>query len=171
MSDASAHIDGGRWDRLPAWLRPREEDSQGRPDRRLIEITILVLVGVLLAVATAHDLARQIHVNQRLIVDLATWRAYTGHDYHNLTIEQDLERHGTREVVCGNTSPGDPKTRQQLCLVMTGPVAHGRRAVHGGYYLPPHLLDDVRAARYACFGAAVSRRLCEPTATPAAGAN
>jgi hypothetical protein len=130
--------------------------------RRLIETTILGLIGVLLAVATVNDVVRQTHTNQRLIVDLDTWRAYTGHAYHNLTIEQDLRGTGsTREVVCGNTSPGGPKTRVQLCLIVRGPAAHGRRAVYGGYHLPPHLLDDVRSARYGCFGEALGRELCE----------
>jgi hypothetical protein len=130
--------------------------------RRLIEVTVLVLVGVLLALATVNDVVRQTHTNQRLVVDLNTWRAYTGHRYHNLTIEQDLKGTGsTREAVCGNTSPGGPKTRTQLCLIMRGPVVHGRRAVYGGYYLPPHQLDDVRSARYACFGPAKSQGLCE----------
>ncbi len=130
--------------------------------RRLIETTVLGLVGVLLAVATVNDVVRQTHVNRRLVVDLATWRAYTGHDYRNLSIEQDLKNPGsTREVVCGNTSPGAPKQREQLCLVMSGAVVHGRRAVHGGYYLPPLLPADTRSARYACFGAARSRELCE----------
>ena len=130
--------------------------------RRLIEVTVLVLVGVLLAVATVNDVIRQSHTNQRLVVDLTTWRAYTGHLYHNLTIEQDLKGGGsTREVICGNTSPGAPKTRAQLCLVMRGPVVHGRRAVYGGYYLPPHTVFDVSSLRYACFGPAKSQGLCE----------
>jgi len=132
--------------------------------RRLIEVTVLVLVGVLLAVATVNDVVRQSHTNQRLVVDLATWRAYTGHAYHNLSIEQDLKgTRSTREVVCGNTSPGGPKERTQLCLVIKGPVVHGRRAVYGGYYLPPRLLYDVRSARYACFGPAKSQGLCAHT--------
>ncbi len=131
--------------------------------RRLIETTILGLVGLLLAVATVNDVVRQSHTNQRLVVDLATWRSYTGHAYHNLTIEQDLKGGGsTREVICGNTSPGAPKTRPQLCLIMRGPVVHGRRAVYGGYYLPPHQLYDVGSERYACFGEAKSKELCEP---------
>ncbi|MFI5009623.1 MAG: hypothetical protein ACHQDY_05040 [Solirubrobacterales bacterium] len=137
--------------------------------RWLIETTLLVLLGVLLAVATVHDVARQTHVNQRLIVDLATWRALTGHAYHNLSVEQDRSGRTTREVVCGNTAPGAPKTRPQLCLVMTGPVVHGRREVHGGYYLPPHLLFDTPSARYACFGAAKSQGLCRRRATPLPG--
>ncbi len=161
MSDAATSgIDRGRWDRLPAWLRPREHDAGGGRDRRLIEVTLLVLVGVLLAVATVRDVVRQTDVNHRLIADLATWRAFTGHDYHNLTIDQDLKGHSTREVICGNTSPGAPKARVQLCLVMSGPVVHGRRAIHGGYYLPPRLVFDVRSARYGCFGAAVGQGLC-----------
>lgn len=132
--------------------------------RRPIEVTVLVLVGVLLAIATINDVVRQSHTNQRLVVDLDTWRAYTGHAYHNLTIEQDLKGTGSkREVVCGNTSPGAPKTRTQLCLVIRGPVVHGRRAVYGGYYLPPHQLNDVSSARYACFGPAKSQGLCEHT--------
>jgi hypothetical protein len=134
--------------------------------RRLIETTLLALLGVLLAVATVHDVERQTHVNQRLIVDLATWRALTGHAYHNLSVEQDRSGRTTREVVCGNTTPGAPKTRPQLCLVMRGPVVHGRREVHGGYYLPPHLLFDTPSARYGCFGAAVSEGLCRRHATP-----
>ncbi len=130
--------------------------------RRLIEVTVLVLVGVLLALATVNDVIRQSHTNQRLVVDLDTWRAYTGHVYHNLTIEQDLKGSGSkREVICGNTSPGAPKTRPQLCLVMRGPVVHGRRAVYGGYYLPPHTVFDVSSLRYACFGPAKSQGLCE----------
>src|SRR6185312_7790610 len=101
------------------------------------------------------------HTNERLAADLATWRAFTSHDYHNLTIEQDSKGTGsTREVVCGNTSPGAPKERPQLCLVIHGPLTHGRRPVHGGYYLPPHLLYDLHSARYACFGPAKSQGLC-----------
>jgi hypothetical protein len=134
--------------------------------RRLIETTLLGLVGVLLAVATVNDVVRQTRTNQRLSVDLHAWRGYTGRNYRNLTVEQDVKHPGsTREVVCGNTSPGAPKERQQLCLVMTGPVVHGRRAVDGGYYLPPLLPADTRSARYACFGAAKSEELCPPAST------
>ncbi len=113
-----------RW--LPEWARPLDREKRGLGSLRLAETTILILLGVFLAVATVNDVVQQTHVNQRLVVDLATWRAYTGHVYHNLTIEQDLKGSGsTREVICGNTSPGAPKTRTQLCLVMRGPVVHG----------------------------------------------
>jgi hypothetical protein len=127
--------------------------------RRAIETTILVLIGVLLAVATAHDLSRQVSVNHRLMADLSTWRAVTGHHYHNVSIEQNIEHRGTREVVCGNTSPGGPGARTQFCLILTGPVLAGRRAVRGGYYLPPYV-EDLRRYRYACFGAAAREHLC-----------
>jgi cell division protein FtsL len=122
---------------------------------RLIETTLLVLLGLLLAAATVHDVVRQTHVNQRLIYDLHSWRAYTHHDYHNLSIEQTLfgER-SQREVVCGNTTPGAPKSRTQICLAIWGPVRDGRRAVHGGWYLPPKTEEDLRRHRYGCFGPA-----------------
>jgi hypothetical protein len=117
---------------------------------------------VLLAVATVRDVGRQVDVNHRLIVDLATWRALTSHDYHNLRIEQDQKRHSTREVVCGNTLPGAPGARTQVCFVMTGPVVNGRRAARGGYYLPPYV-PDLRRSRYSCFGTAAREQLCERT--------
>ena len=87
MSDASTPAGGGAdpTGRLPAWLRPRAIELPGSGRMRLIETTLLILVGVLLAVATANDVVRQTHVNHRLIADLRTWRSYTGHDYHNLS--------------------------------------------------------------------------------------
>jgi hypothetical protein len=137
--------------------------------RRLIENTLLVLVGVLLAVGTVYDVTREVGVNHRLIADLATWRAVSGRHYHNLTIEQDQTTHSTRDVICGNTSPGAPKEHTQLCFVMTGPVVHGRRVTRGGYYLPPRLVFDSPSKRYGCFGAAVEEELCTHPGAPAAG--
>jgi cell division protein FtsL len=155
MSEASTT--NGRSDhRPPAWLRPRSVELLGSGRTRLVETTLLVLMAILLVVATANDVARQTHVNQRLIADLSTWRAYTGHDYHNLTIDQKvLGETSQREAVCGNTSPGVPKARTQLCLAIWGPVVAGRRTVHGGWYLPPKA-EDPRAGRYACFGPATA---------------
>lgn len=141
--------------------RARTQIRRRHADSWLIETTLLGLVGVLLAVGTIHDVARQVHTNHRLVVDLATWRSYTAHDYRNLTIEQSpTNPNSTREIVCGNTSPGAPKQRSQLCLILTGPTVHGRRAVHGGYYLPPLSIVDLRRARYGCFGTAVEEELC-----------
>ena len=145
--------------RLPGWLRPRDHELKGSGRTRLVETTLLVLAGILLAVATVNDVAQQIHVRHRLIADERTWRSYTGHDYHNLSISQQLlgETSG-REVVCGNTSPGTPKAKTQLCLAIWGPVVDGRRTVHGGWYLPPKA-EDLRTYRYACFGPA-SQGVC-----------
>jgi hypothetical protein len=159
MSDVPRTADADRFSGLPAWLRPRRVELPGSGRVRLIETTLLVLLGLLLALATVNDVVRQTHINHRLISDLGTWRAYSGHSYRNLSIEQELFGAGSQhEVICGNTSPGAPKARTQLCLVIYGPISGGRRTVHGGWYLPPKV-EDVRADRYGCFGAA-SRGLC-----------
>jgi hypothetical protein len=158
-SEASPPPAGGLAGRLPERLGPLSSERPGGGRRRLVETTLLLLAGLLLAVATANDLVRQTHVNHRLVVDLRTWRVQTAHNYHELSIEQDIYGHSTREVVCGNTSPGGPKQREQLCLVITGPVVRGRRATNGGWYLPPRV-EDQRRYRYGCFGTAVVGGLC-----------
>jgi hypothetical protein len=159
VSQTSTPAPQGHWGRLPAWLRPREVELVGSGRTRLIETTLLVLVAVLLATATVNDVARQSTINHRLIADLKTWRHYTGHDYHNLSIEQELFGAGSqREVVCGNTRPGAPKATTQLCLAIWGPTVGGRRTIHGGWYLPPKV-EDERADRYGCFGPA-SQDMC-----------
>jgi hypothetical protein len=158
MSRPSSTAQRDGWDWLPASLRPRTLDPvAGIPSGRtwLIETIVLVLVGLLLAVATVNDVARQRGVNERLIADLHTWRLYTGHDFHNVSADQELlGATSGKEVVCGNTTPGPPKARPQICLAVWGPVVHGARTVHGGWYLPAKVQDDVRAERYGCFGAA-----------------
>jgi hypothetical protein len=146
-------------DRLPQWMRPRETEEPGQGRTRLIETTLLALVGVLLLIATVNDVFLQTHVNHRLTADLRTWRSYTGHNYKNLSAEQDQLGHTTRDVVCGNTTPGPPKERVQLCLVMTGPVRDGRRAARGGWYLPPKS-EDLRRSRYGCYGSATEAGFC-----------
>lgn len=126
---------------------------------RLVETTLLVLAGVLLAIATVNDVVLQTHVNHRLVADLRTWRQYTGHRYKNVSVEQDLHGHTTRDIACGNVTPGPPKERTQLCIVLTGPVRDGLRAARGGFYLPPRV-DDLRAYRYGCYGSARDAGLC-----------
>ncbi|MEA2315170.1 MAG: hypothetical protein QOI03_1862 [Solirubrobacteraceae bacterium] len=159
MSGAPVSADLDRWAWLPAPLRPRAGEHPGSGRTRLIETTLLVLAGMLLALATINDVVRQTHTNQRLIADLRTWRSYTGHPYHNLSIEQELFGiNSHREVVCGNTSPGGPKARVQLCLAIAGPPRGPLRTVQGGWYLPPRS-EDFRADRYACFGPA-ARGMC-----------
>ncbi len=167
--EVTGEIDGGRWKFLPEWLQPRDRELEGTGRRRLVEVTLLILAGLLLAVATVNDLVEQTHVNHRLIADLRTWREYTGHDFHNVSTEQDLYGHTTRDIVCGNTTPGPPKERVQLCLLMTGPVVDGRRMVHGGWYLRPKV-EDVPIYRYGCFGTATPARFCGTAAATSAAA-
>ena len=158
--------DGG-WQRLPEWLRPRAQERRGRGEQRRVESTLLVLALLLLSVATVNDVVRQVHINQRLSVDLHTWRNITGNDLKNISIEQDLTHYTTREVLCGNTGSGPPGTEPQVCLIVTGPTAHGLRAANGGFYLPPYF-QDKRANRYACFGTAVRESLCGLPTPPGA---
>jgi hypothetical protein len=146
--------------RLPERLRPRGEEHLGRGRLRRLETIVLILVGLFLATAMIADVARQTGVNKRLTADLQTWRAYTHHDYKNVSADQHLLGTTTkREVVCGNTTPGPPKQRTQICLVMTGPVHAGRRTVSGSWYLPANTEDNVRSRRYGCFGS-VTIGLC-----------
>jgi hypothetical protein len=159
MSAPSGGLGGDFGRGLPAWLRPRDAELEGSGRTRLIETTLLVLVGLLLAIATVNDVVRQTHVNHRLVADLRTWREYTGHAYKNLSVEQDLYGHTTRDIVCGNLTPGPPKARPQLCIVLTGPVIAHRRAARGGFYLPAKV-DDVRRYRYGCYGSARAAGLC-----------
>jgi hypothetical protein len=158
MSRHVTSVGDARWDRLPERLRPRTLDpASGTSTGRtwLVETIVLVLVGLLLGIATVNDVARQRNVNERLIADLRTWRHYTGHDYHNVGADQELLGPASqREVVCGNTTPGPPKARPQICLAVWGPVVNGMRTVHGGWYLPAKVQDDVRPERYGCFGVA-----------------
>jgi hypothetical protein len=119
---------------------------------RAIETTVLVIVGVILAIATVNDVGRQVGNNHRLIADLRTWRQYTQHDYRNISIDSEtLGLDSEREILCGNTSPGPPGERTQICLAIWGPTVNGVRSVHAGWYLPPHV-EDVRSQRYGCFG-------------------
>jgi hypothetical protein len=158
-SAASDH-DDPRFSRLPERIRPRTSEDPGLGQLRLIETTVLILVGLLLLIATVNDLSRLATVNKRLVADLLTWRAYTGHNYHNVSIDQELLGTQTqREVVCGNTSPGAPKATTQICLVIWGPTVDGKRTIHGGWMLPPKA-EDERALRYGCFGDEYVRSLC-----------
>ena len=122
MSGAASTAEpGGRWERLPERLRPRTHERRGRGDLRRVESTLLVLAFLLLAVAVVNDVVRQVHVNERITADLRTWRTITGNDLINISVEQDLTHHTTRDVLCGNTGEGPPGTQPQACLIVTGP--------------------------------------------------
>ena len=166
MSETPLVSKPDRWSRLPEWVRPREHERRGLGSLRLAETTILILIGVLLAIATVHDVVRQTHVNHRLSADLLTWRTVTSHDYRNLAMEQDQQTHTTRDTICGNVSPGAPGEHAQLCLTIVGSVVAGKRTVSGGYYLPPRSID-IAKNRYACFGEPLQAGLCGLRAAPA----
>jgi hypothetical protein len=166
MSARSAQPRSGLAQRLPEWARPLEQERHGLGSRRLAETTILVLVGLLLAIATVADVLKQTHVNHRLVADLRTWREVTGHNYHNVATEQDVKGHTTRDTACGNVSPGGPRERAQVCIVLVGPIVSGRREVSGGYYLPAKT-EDTSHSRYGCFGVATSAGLCGLKRPPA----
>lgn len=152
--------------RVPGWARPLDSERRGLGSLKLAETTILIIVGILLAVATVADVVKQTHINHRLVADLLTWRTATGHFYHNVGIEQDVKSHTSKDTVCGNVSPGAPDERTQLCVVLVGAVHGGRREVSGGYYLPPKEVDEPYN-RYGCFGAASEAGLCGLKAPPA----
>jgi hypothetical protein len=148
------------WDRLPPSLRPLERERGGSGRLRLVETTLLVIVGVILATATINDLVRQVGIDHRLSADERTWRVHTGRYYRNLTVDQQLLGPRTgHEVVCGNTRPGPPKSSRQLCLEIWGPVRGGVRQVHGGWYTPARSEDEARL-RSGCFGVAVTEEQC-----------
>jgi hypothetical protein len=155
----------GLLESLPAWARPRDSERRGTGSLRLVETTILILIGLFFAIATIDDVVQQTHVNHRLNADLRTWRTITEHDYHSVGVEQDIIGHTTKDTVCGNTSPGGPGQRTQLCLVLVGPTLHGMRAVSGGYYLAPYVPNDP-SQRYACFGVPAEEGLCGSNKTP-----
>ena len=114
-----------------------------------------MLVGVVLAVATVNDLVRQTGINHRLIADLRTWRHYTGHDYHNISIDQEtLGANTPARGAVRQHQPRTARTRGRRSAWRSGvPVVDGRRTVHGGWYLPPYV-EDMPSERYGCFGAA-----------------
>jgi hypothetical protein len=162
MSDASnspANALERRLARLPEALRPREREARGSGGLWRVETVVLLVVGLLLAIATVNDVVLDTHTNHRLNADLRTWRAYTGHHYKNVATEQDVLHYTTTDVVCGNTTPGPPKQRIQICLQMTGPVVHGYRAARGGWYLPPRA-EDLHRYRYGCFGPPKAQGRC-----------
>jgi hypothetical protein len=179
-SGAAATGGGLAW--LPDWLSPRDQERRGRGEQRLIESVILVLVGVVLAVATVHDLVREVGIGDRLHADLISWVRYTKpyfgannpkYTYHNPLIEQNVTTYTTRDVVCANTADVKPQGTVLVCLIFTGPVRDGYRRAKGGYYLIAAGKDvhepvlDKPIYSYGCFGSALSeptpegKRICD----------
>ena len=159
----------GLFARLPSWLAPRDSERRGRGEQRLIESFILIVVALVLAVATIHDLLREVEIGDRLHADLISWVRYTDpyfHDaygtYHNPLIEQNATTFTTRDVVCANTADVKPEGTVQVCLIFKGPVRNGYRRAVGGYYLYAAGKDihepvlDLPQYSFGCFGAAQS---------------
>jgi hypothetical protein len=159
VNGVARQLRGRFGERLPPWLAPREPETPA--SRRLLwpfETTALILVGLLLSAAAINDLVLTVHSNGRTVADMATWRRYTHHDYLQISV-RPVGLGQTRDVACGNASPGPSGKRTQICLVMVGPVVHGLRSVSGGWKLPPRTADHL-ADRYACFGSTVAEGLC-----------
>lgn len=157
--------------RAPAWVqaRPEAHGDPAGPETRMIETAIVILVGLILAVAVVYDVVRQVGVNTRQSADRNTWRAYTHQKRKNVSVRGLLR--GDTDFVC-QPAPltAAAPTEQRLCLMVIGPVRARRRTVAGGYYLQGRR-EDRYVNRYACFGLPATRRLCglgtAPPATPA----
>lgn len=173
---------GGWRARLRERLGPRSEERRGRGEMRLIETFLLVVVGVVLLVATSHDLYREVGIGDRLAADLKSWERYVravydepGKEpikYHNPSVQQDIKTYTTRDVVCANLWKGKPEGRVMACLIFTGPYHGLYRRAQGGYYViaagtDEHqpLLNEPKYS-YGCFGSAVHEGLCARAPVP-----
>jgi hypothetical protein len=143
--------------RLPAWLAPRDEDARRRGLWR-VETVVLVLVGIVLAVASFNDIFWSVDDNARLAADQTTWRHYTHRDYYTVSAAA-LVLGQPVDLACANASPGPPGERTQICLLLDGPVVHGLRTVIGGWRLPARA-GDFPDERYDCFRAGATQTLC-----------
>jgi hypothetical protein len=150
--------------------RPRRggEDRHGRVRLHRIETAVLLVVGLVFAVATVYDLARQVRIDDRLHADLVSWQAITGAPYRGAILEAGVRGQQTRDVVCGGAKPAAGAKHLVVCLIFEGPVKAGHRRAVGGYYLRPtgrparRVVDRARY-RYGCFGAAAADGLpCRP---------
>ena len=153
-----------RWQR---WLLRRSDanaDGPANPDLRLIETAILIVAGLVLAVATANDIGRSVHITERLKVDAHTYRLYM-HTQRGVTtsirkVSMTPGIYDKTDVAC---SPPLGGARGSTCLVINGPVRsspNGQiRSVTGGYQLLPYSRNRY-VARYGCFGVSAQSQLC-----------
>lgn len=163
MSTATPTAHSSRGLRLPRWAAPRaqgDRDPAGR-DVRAIETTIMVLIGLLLAVAVTYDVVLQVRLNTRETADRATWRAYEHVSYVKTRLDVRTLEHGTTDFVCRSTSTVATQIAHQVrqCLMISGPTVNDRRQIDGGYYLAPKASDRF-LYRYGCFGLPAERKLC-----------
>ncbi len=133
-----------------------DSELPGRGELRLVEGVVLVLVGLLLAVATVDDVARQAGINHRLDADLRSWRRYTHHDYKNVgdrpgtARRRDRARRRLRQRRSRARRTSGPRSASSSRARRRG----GLRTVAGGWYLPAKTADDVRSSATAASGPA-----------------
>ena len=146
MSEASPPAERTAFGRWPGWLRPRAIELPGSGRMRLIETTLLVLVGLLLAIATVNDVVRQTHVNQRLIADLRTWRptpattTTTSRSTSSCSAEASRARGGLRQH--------QPRAAEGAHAAVPGDLGPDReRAPHGARRLVPAAAGAGRSRR------------------------
>lgn len=149
------------------WLLRRSDANAAGPanaDLRLVETAIVIVAGLVLAVATVNDIGRAVHINERLRIDAHTYRYYmhtqrgVATSIRKVAVTPAVQ--GKVDVAC-SPPPGGP--RGSTCLVIGGPVhpsASGQqRAVLGGYELLPRQRNRYYA-RFGCFGAPARQQLC-----------
>ena len=120
MSDVPSRerlaVDGGRWERLPEWLRPREHERRGRGDLRRVESDA---ADPRRPAARGRDRQRLCSPDprqQRLTADLRTWR-----DAHRPRLPEHLDRtgplrpHHARRRLRQHDARA-PEERAQVCL-------------------------------------------------------
>jgi hypothetical protein len=170
MSTADASVSQRPGRRPPAWLRwllrrsDANADGPSNQDLRLIETAVLLVAGLVLAVATVNDIGRLVHITERVKLDQHTYR-YVMHTQGGVTtpIRKVSVTPGSTTKVDVACSPPIGGPRGSSCLVIGGPAggtgAQHLRTVEGGYRLLPGARNRY-AARYGCFGVPARQRLC-----------
>ena len=171
MSSSDASVPRPRPERpQPVWLRwllRRDDANAGgprNPDLRVIESAVLIAAVVVLAVATANDIGRAVHITERIKVDQHTYRLYM-HTTGGVTtpIRKVSVTPGVNTKVDVACSPPPGGIHGSSCLVINGPRGgtgpQHARTVIGGYRLLPSSRNRY-VARYGCFGQPARERLC-----------
>jgi hypothetical protein len=170
MSTADASVSQRPGRRPPAWLRwllrrsDANADGPSNQDLRLIETAVLLVAGLVLAVATVNDIGRSVHITERIKLDQHTYR-YVMHTQRGVvtSIRKVSVTPGSTTKIDVACSPPAGGPRGSSCLVIGGPArgvgAQHLRTVEGGYRLLPGS-RNLYVARYGCFGVSARQRLC-----------